>query len=134
MVDPILRPGHATTNDVVLSATMAVGLSLSAILWPGHSTSNDVTLRAMPVGVVVEAGGGPAFPTQYQGLRVRWVTNLDLCLVAIADAPTGMGGSPRVRKNGVDYAIYLVETTDPHASPVRLRTSAGTKAIRLYTT
>lgn len=55
------------------------------------------------------------------------------CLVAVADAPTGMGGVPRIDKNGTTYAIYLVETTDPNATPVRLQTTTGTKAIRIKT-
>lgn len=71
------------------------------------------------------------FPTQYFGLKAFYRGAVkDLCLVAVADAPAGMGGVPRVQKGGVTYAVYLVETTDPNASPVRVRTSAGTKAIR----
>lgn len=75
--------------------------------------------------------GAVAFPTQYFGLRAfyRGATK-DLCLVAVADAPAGMGGVPRVQKGGVTYAVYLVETTDPNASPIRVRTSTGTKAVR----
>lgn len=79
----------------------------------------------------VWASGGVVFPAQYFGLRTYYRGAVkDLCLVAIADAPAGMGGVPRVQKNGVTYAVYLVETSDPNASPVRFRTSAGTKAIR----
>jgi hypothetical protein len=44
-----------------------------------------------------------------------------------------MGAAPMIRKGGTTYAVYLVETTDPNATPVRLRTSAGTKAIRVKT-
>jgi hypothetical protein len=54
----------------------------------------------------------------------------NLCLVAEADAPSSMGGVMKVNKNGTLYAVYLVETTDPNASPCYLRTSTGTKAIR----
>ena len=72
------------------------------------------------------------FPTQYFGLKVRGVSStLDLCLVAVADAPAG--NQLRVRKGATTYAVYTVDTTDPQASPLRLRTSAGTKAIRLKT-
>ena len=42
-------------------------------------------------------------------------------------------GAPMVRKNGVTYAVYLVETTDPDASPIRVRTTTGIKAIRQKT-
>lgn len=72
-----------------------------------------------------------AFPTQYFGLKAFYRGAVkDLCLVAVADAPAGMGGVPRVQKGGVTYAVYLVETSDPNASPVRMQTSAGVKAIR----
>lgn len=74
-----------------------------------------------------------SFPTQYAGLRYFNGTVQELALVALADAPSGMGAVWRVRKNGVSYAVYLVETSDPNASAVRLRTSAGTKAARLKT-
>jgi hypothetical protein len=57
----------------------------------------------------------------------------DLCLVAEADAPGSMGGVIKVDKNGTRYVVYLVETTDPNASPVRIQTSTGVKAIRAKT-
>lgn len=80
----------------------------------------------------VAAGGG--FPTQFSGLRIKkTASTIELCLVANADAPTGMGGRVKIRKGVVDYAVYLVETTDPNASPVRVRTTTGTKSIRLKT-
>jgi hypothetical protein len=44
-----------------------------------------------------------------------------------------MGGALFIDKNGTTYAVYLVDTSDPDASPFRVRTSAGTKAIRLKT-
>jgi hypothetical protein len=56
-----------------------------------------------------------------------------LCLVAQADAPTGMGGRLLIDKNGTTLAVYLVETTDPNASSVRVRTSTGAKSVRLKT-
>ena len=58
---------------------------------------------------------------------------INFCLVAVADAPGGMGGVLKVDKNGTTYAVYLVETSDTDASSVRMRTSTGTKAIRLKT-
>lgn len=73
-----------------------------------------------------------SFPTQYPGLRF-WdgAAVVSLCLVAEADAPAG--NVPKVRKGATTYAVYLVDTTDPDASAVRLRTGAGTKSIRLLT-
>jgi hypothetical protein len=74
------------------------------------------------------------FPTQYAGLRTYYHAAVqELCLVAAADGATGMGAIPMVSKNGVTYAIYLVETTDPNASLVRMETGLGIKAIRLKT-
>lgn len=77
---------------------------------------------------------GPVFPTQFSGLRTFYGgTVKELCLVAVGDAPSGMGGVLKVDKNGTIYAVYLVETSDGDASSVRIRTSTGTKAIRLKT-
>ena len=74
------------------------------------------------------------FPTQYSGFRVYDNgAAFDLCLVATADAPTGMGGQLRLRKGATTYAVYLVETSDGDASTVRIRTTTGVKAIRRKT-
>jgi hypothetical protein len=74
------------------------------------------------------------FPTQYAGLRCFYGgTVKELCLVAEADAPSGMGGVLKVDKNGTTYAVYLVDTSDGDASSVRINTSTGVKAIRLKT-
>lgn len=76
------------------------------------------------------------FPyTQYEGLRVRngaGVT-IDLCLVDEVNGATGMGGIPKLRRSADVKAIYLVETTDADASPVRIRTTTGIKSIRRKT-
>ena len=78
--------------------------------------------------------GATGFPVQYSGLRVYYDSAVhDLCLVAVGDAPSGMGGVLKVKKNSTNYAVYLVETTDPMASSVRIKTSTGIKAIRLKT-
>lgn len=53
--------------------------------------------------------------------------------MAIADAPTGQGGVWKINKGGVDYAVYLVDTSDPNASGVRIQTTTGTKSARLKT-
>lgn len=74
---------------------------------------------------------GISFPTQFAGLRYFLGTVKELCLVALADAPAG--DQWRIRKNSTDYAVYLVDTTDPDASQVRVQTSTGLKAVRLKT-
>lgn len=75
----------------------------------------------------------PAFPTQYSGLRY-WdgVAVRDLCLVASASYATGMGGALFVKGSAATYAIYLVDSADPTASPFPVRTTS-TKFIRLKT-
>lgn len=79
-------------------------------------------------GLVIVAG---PFPTQYAGLRAYYHGRVnDLCMVAEADAPTDTGGVIKVRKSGTTYAVYLVPTTDTNASPIRVRTTKGTYAIR----
>jgi hypothetical protein len=72
-----------------------------------------------------------AFPTQFAGLRYFLGTVKELCLVALGDAPAG--DQWRIRKGGTDYAVYLVDTTDPNASQVRVHTNDGVKAARLKT-
>lgn len=61
----------------------------------------------------------------YHGLKVQGVGELALC-----DA----GTHPlRIRKSGTTYGIELVDTSEPSASAVRIKTSSGIKAIRKYT-
>ncbi len=61
----------------------------------------------------------------YRGLAVQGVGELALC-----DA----GANPlRIRKSGTTYGLMLVETNDPNASRIRIKTGAGVRAIRKYT-
>lgn len=130
MPDVILKPAYPTANDVTMVA--AVFGSLSVWLAP-VGIGNDVSLSAARTYPVVSSGGA-AFPTQYDGLRAYYGGSVkSLCLVAEADAPSGMGGVWKIRKGGTMYAAYLVETNDANATPVRVRTSTGTKAVRLKT-
>jgi hypothetical protein len=90
---------------------------------------------ASSAGVAEGLGAGEAvsgFPTQYDGTRLAGST-IVLSLVAEVDAPAGMGGVVKIMKNGTVYALYLVETTDPDASPLRIQTTTGIKSIRLMT-
>ena len=90
---------------------------------PSDTNRNDVRLRDPLV----------VFPQQFFGLRYKngaGVT-VDLCLVALIDAPAG--NRLTVWKNGVAYAVYPVLTTDLNASSVRLNTTTGIKALRLKT-
>lgn len=118
---PAYRPGRRWNG-------LMLGLPVRTVTFkvPANTTYAQALGFAM-----VWAAGGAAFPTQYFGLKAYYRGAVkDLCLVAVADAPAGMGGVPRVRKGGVTYAVYLVETSDPNASPVRVRTSTGVKAVR----
>jgi hypothetical protein len=107
---------------------LLLGLPLNTITFrvPGNTTYQQA------VGYALRWASG-LFPTQFSGLRYFSGTVKELCLVAVADAPTGMGGAVEVSKNGVTYAVYLVETSDPNASGVRITTTTGTKAARLKT-
>ena len=128
-----LFAGHATPKNIILRALpVAAAVATTTIfLYAGHATPNNVILSDPTV--VIETGGG-GFPTQYSGFKIRKTgSTIELCLVAEADAATGMGGVPKIRKGGVTYALYLVETADGNASPVRIRTSIGTKSIRVKT-
>jgi len=63
------------------------------------------------------------------GLRIRTGT----LTLAIACEPAGTLTSPlRIRKGGSTYGIVLVATTDANASPLRIQTSSGVKALRKY--
>ena len=99
-------------------------------LMGNNGPQNDGYLRprrwAFDIAAVAEA-----FPTQFAGLRYFLGTVKELCLVALGDAPAGPQW--RINKGGTDYAVYLVDTTDPNASQVRIETGAGIKAARLKT-
>jgi len=63
------------------------------------------------------------------GLRIRTGT----LTLAIACEPAGTLTSPlRILKGGSTYGIVLVATTDANASPLRIQTSSGVKALRKY--
>lgn len=138
MLSVVLRPRSATGYDVALypsprppatRPTEDVRLYPAAQVWGPY----DVRLRPR-VRDAIPSAAVSTFPAQFFGLRAYYQGAVrDLCLVALADAPAGMGAVPRIRKGGTDYAVYLVETSDPNASPIRIRTSAGTKAIRAKT-
>ncbi len=68
---------------------------------------------------------------QFAGLRYFLGTVKELALIAVGDAPAG--DQWRIDKNGTTYAVWLVDTTDPNASQIRVQTSEGTKAARLKT-
>lgn len=122
-----LYPVSAAT---LMLRALPVAAIASTVLYLTPVESPTTTLVLLPVGTLPPAEG--SFPTQYPGLRVY--DNgavVSLCLVAVADAPTG--DTPMIRKGGTTYAVYLVDPTDPNASTVRLRTNDGTKAIRLLT-
>jgi hypothetical protein len=126
---------------VSINVYLYSGSGADVYLRPDRSRSIDVYLAAgapNPVDVYLRQEGRPniaaiaaSFPTQYAGLKFYKGSIQELCLVALVDAPAG--NQIRIRKGGTDYAVYLVDTTDPNASTVRVRTGAGTKAIRLKT-
>lgn len=96
----------------------------------GGLGAHDVQGFPASLLVVEPAVGG--FPTQYLGLRIQGTLDaIDICLVAEADAPTGMGGVWKIKRTDGTYAVYLVETSDGNASPLRIRTTTGTKSARL---
>lgn len=125
-----LRQGHASATTIILRTVAAATVAAGTTIY--LTTASPATAFVLRNPVAAPSGGG-GFPTQYSGLRYFNGTVRELSLVALADAPTGMGGQWRVRKGGTDYAVYLVETSDPNASGVRIRTSTGVKAARLKT-
>ncbi|CAB4188167.1 hypothetical protein UFOVP1165_60 [uncultured Caudovirales phage] len=93
-------------------------------------------MRVVPKPLVTQQVYPPSvfplgFPAQFSWLRTYYRGAVQqLSVVALSDAPT----MPlRITKGGQTYVIYTVDTTDPNASPVRVTTSAGVKAIRQKT-
>ncbi len=124
----------ALTTHTVPDLTPA-GQALSVYSVPALNAVDFVlttwTLPDYPyVGWELLPGGG-GFPTQYAGLCFFKGSVQELCLVALADAPAG--AQWRIDKGGTTYAVYLVDTTDPDASHVRVETPSGIKAARLKT-
>ena len=117
----VLPANNSVLSAYTIPALNAVDFALSAYTFPSFPS---VDWELLPGG----------FPTQFSGLRTFYNSAVrELCLVAEGDAPSGMGGVLKVDKNGTKYAVYLVETSDGDASNIRIRTSTGTKAIRLKT-
>lgn len=137
MIDLVARApdGASGVHDVEAGNAFRTALAVFAFATTAAWGSHDVFARPdrNVIPVTVEAPP-PGFPTQYAGFRTYYNGAVrELCLVAVADANTGMGAAPMIDKNGTTYAIYLVETSDPDASHVYLATAAGTKAIRVKT-
>ena len=116
-----------TGGDGYLRSKPAVQ-RIEAFLHANNGPKTDGYLHLARSWIDVVAG---AFPTQFAGLRYFLGTVKELCLVALGDAPAGPQW--RINKGGTDYAVYLVDTTDPNASQVRIETGAGIKAARLKT-
>lgn len=135
MPDVILRPRDNSwgTYDVQAYSSRRQTNDVRLYARDGSRGTYDVQLRPVQkLETPTAAPGG--FPTQYSGWKVRSTgSTIELCLVATADAPTGMGGQLRFQRTAGTFAAYLVETSDPNASPVRVRTGAGVKAIRRKT-
>ncbi len=118
-------PEDVTPYDSALSVYTAPAL---------NAVDFALSVYSQPIFFGVDFELLSVFPTQFSGFKVRKTgSTIELCLVAEADAPSGMGGVIKINKNGTIYALYLVETSDGDASPVRVRTGTGTKAVRLKT-
>lgn len=124
-----LYPGHGTPKTVVMRDMPVPNASAVTKIYlrSFHGTAKTIILGDPTIAPPVEGG----FPTQYPGLRFFHGSTQSLCLVATADAPAG--DRLTIRKGGTDYALYLVDTTDPDASTIRIQTAEGIRAIRLLT-
>ncbi len=79
-------------------------------------------------------GVSPNLETQFAGFDVIYAGVLrHLCLVPEDAVSDVMGGVLKMRLDGVNYGVYLVDTDDDYASNVHVVTTAGVKAIRLKT-
>ncbi len=108
-------------------------MQILPLLLTGGSPPIVAQARGIPFFLFRTGAFASSFPTQFASLRVYDGGVVELSLVALADAPSGMGGQLRISKGGTTYAVYLVETSDPDASNVRIQTTTGIKAIRRLT-
>jgi hypothetical protein len=129
MINGFLRGNAGPQQDGYLRPEKYPSL-FDGFLMGNAGPQNDGYLRPARFAFDV-AAAIIAFPTQFAGLRYFMGIVRELSLVAIGDAPAG--DQWRIRKGGTDYAVYLVDTTDPNASPVRVQTDAGVKAARFKT-
>lgn len=136
----IYTPPSLSAVDFALTAftptsTTPAGMALAVYTVPSLSAVDFALSTYTPptyMNVGWELLPSSSFPTQFAGLRTYYSGGVkELCLVAVADAPTG--NQWRVRKGSTTYAVYLVATGDANASSVRIRTSSGTLAARLKT-
>lgn len=137
--DIIGRPANLLILDVAPPPPPPASGFIGLLDFVGYSVGKSSAVNVGFKGLLDFIGysvglAATGFPTQYAGLRVYYQGAVhDVCLVAVADAPAGMGAVPRIRKGGVTYAVYLVETGDTDATPVRIKTTTGTKAVRRKT-
>ena len=124
MINGFLRGGESYLRPEKYPATF------DGFLMGNAGPQNDGYLRPVRWAYETVSAALP-FPVQFAGLRYFLGTVKELCLVALGDAPAG--DQWRIRKGATDYAVYLVDTTDPNASQVRVQTSEGMKAARLKT-
>ena len=129
MISGYLRGNNGTQADGYLRPEK-YPWRFDGFLMGNNGPQNDGYLRPRRWAFDIAAVEA-AFPTQFAGLRYFLGTVKELCLVALGDAPAGPQW--RINKGGTDYAVYLVDTTDPNASQVRVETGAGIKAARLKT-
>lgn len=125
----VLRPFHGTPKTIIMRELPVASLVTTKIYLRSLHTTPTTIIMGDPT---VAPPGAPGFPTQYPGLRFYDNGSVQsLCLVAVADAPSG--DRLTIWKGGVPYAVYLVDTTDPNASTIRIQTESGVKALRLLT-
>jgi len=123
--------GAATGVTLLLYSGIASASGAATAFGTGKSTVESV---GTSTGTGAAMGSSDGFPAQFSGLRVYYGAAVhDLCLVTAASAPAGMGGVIEIYKNGTYYAAYLVEIADSNASPIRVKTSTGIKAVRIKT-
>lgn len=122
--------GLSKADSITLADLISVPGSAIAYAF---TLSDSINLSDTAVQVFVQ-GQAVVFPDQIDGFSVYYGGSVhQICVIAESDAPSGMGGVLKIRKNGITYAIYLVETTDPNASNLRIKTATAIRSIRLKT-
>lgn len=120
------------TPGMAIAVTGSSATTATGTLEPGLSLALLGLEADTFTGILTPHSINP-FPVEYRGFEVQTELHgiITLCMVAVTDAPAG--NVWKVEQDGVTYAVYLVDVDDVHASPVRIQTTNGVKAARLFT-
>lgn len=131
-------------NTIFLMAVNDVSppIQLEVLVWRGDVNGFSLPLTNIPEGDVSPGSfinpqayafdfafnfGTAAVPFADCGLRYHHTSGTVMIACDVAGTLTS---ALRIRKSGATHGVILVPITDPNASPIRIRTNTGIKALR----